>query len=245
MAGRSRQFAMMLLLALSALAVSHAQGMRLPVVRMAPRAPATGTVVILLTGDGGWSRVDRTIAARLVADGDAVVGLNSLRYFLHHRSRARVAGDLTELARADCTEYRCQRIVLMGYSMGADVLPFVVKRLGPDVRTKVAQLDLISLGHRAVFRFLPLQWAGILIGHKSDTVPRLASLTDIDVVCVYGTKDRDGACRDLVRARARLVSVTAGHRLSSVASVVADSLSSEIRALSTATSLSEKSSCPK
>ena len=220
-----------LLLALCALAAAPVHAARLPVLRRAPGAPATGTLVLLLTGDGGWSRVDRTIVTKLANDGDAVVGLNSLRYFLHHRSRTRVAGDITELARAGCEQYACRRIILVGYSMGADVLPFVVDRLAPDIRSRVAQLDLISLGHRAVFRFLPPQWVGIVIGHQSETVPRLASLRGIDVVCVYGRKDPGNACQDLPAGRAELVAVGTGHRMSKAAAAVADTLSSHIRAL--------------
>src|SRR5512132_3407077 len=122
----------------------------LVVIAPSPAVSATGTLAILLTGDGGWSQVDKVIAQKLSSDGDAVVGLNSLHYFQHKRTSAGVAADVTELARASCQRWSCQRIVLIGYSMGADVLPFVVNQLGADVRAKVAQVDLISLGHFAV-----------------------------------------------------------------------------------------------
>jgi type IV secretory pathway VirJ component len=200
----------------------------LPLVVMAPAGPSTGTLALLLTGDGGWSRVDRTIAQKLTSEGDGVIGLNSLHYFQHKRTSSELAADLTEIARANCERWSCQRIVLIGYSMGADVLPFVVNQLGDDVRAKVVQLDLISLGHLAVFKFSPTQWVGVMMGQKFATLPALANIHGINLVCIYGTTDSDPACKDVAHDSATVIAMPSGHVMSKVADDLAEVVAEHI-----------------
>jgi type IV secretory pathway VirJ component len=201
----------------------------LPLVVMAPGARSTGTLAILLTGDGGWSKVDRAIAEKLVADGDGVVGLNSLHYFAHKRTSAGLAGDVSAVARESCQRWSCQRIVLIGYSMGADVLPFVVNQLGDDVRSKLVQLDLISLGHEAVFKFFPTAWMGLMVGQKFATLPQLALVKNLDILCVYGTDDSDPACKDIPAAQATVLSLPTGHTMSKVSNDLAGIISERVK----------------
>ena len=193
----------------------------LPLVVLAPASAPSGTLAIMLTGDGGWSATDKTIANRLLTDGDAVVGLNSLHYFAHKHTSAQVAADVSQIAREYCGKFACQRIVLIGYSMGADVLPFVFPQISDSVRSKIVQLDLVSLGHEAVFKFFPTQWVGVVVGHKFATLPQLALLHGVDVVCIYGTKDPDQACRDAAGS-VKLVPIETGHVMSKAAEQVAE-----------------------
>lgn len=204
----------------------------LPLVVLAPAEPRTGTLALLLTGDGGWSRVDKAIAEKLSGEGDGVVALNSLHYFQHKHTSAQLAADLTEVARESCERWSCQRIVLIGYSMGADVLPFVVNQLGTDVRAKVQQLDLVSLGHLAVFKFFPTQWIGLTVGQKFATLPQLASVHGLDLICIYGTTDSDPACKDVPHDAATVIAMPSGHVMSKVADELADTIASQIRKVS-------------
>lgn len=218
-----------LLVLLTAIVPQQAAPLPLVVVPPSAQTPPSGTLAVLLTGDGGWSHVDKAIAQKLSTDGDAVVAINSLHYFAHKRNSAGVAADISELARAECRQWNCQRVVLIGYSMGADVLPFVIDQLAEDVHAKVAQLDLVSLGHQAVFKFFPTQWIGLEMGHKFATLPQLARIHDLDIVCLYGDADPDAACRDIPKGAVQVVELRSGHVMGKVAEQLADSLSEHIR----------------
>lgn len=52
----------------------------LPLVNVAARQPGN-TLAILLTGDGGWADLDRTLSSALAAHGITVIGWDSLRYY--------------------------------------------------------------------------------------------------------------------------------------------------------------------
>ena len=89
---------------------------------------------LLLTGDGGWAGLDQELAARLAASGVPTVGLNSLKYFWKARTPEEAARDVARILRHYLAAWNKQRVLLVGYSFGADVLPFVVNRLPADLR---------------------------------------------------------------------------------------------------------------
>ena len=51
-------------------------------------------LAIVLSGDGGWRDLDKTISEKLQSDGVSVVGWDSLRYFWSRKSPEQVARDL-------------------------------------------------------------------------------------------------------------------------------------------------------
>lgn len=166
----------------------------LPVVEV----PGQGTgarFAILLSGDGGWAGLDQHVAAALAAQGVPVVGFDSLRYFWSARSPAGLAADLERLMRHYTRQWSRQRVVLIGYSQGADVLPFAVNRLSPAARAWVEQVVLIGPGARAAFEFHLDNWI-----RRDDegppTAPEIARLA-ASPVCVYGKDDTDSICATL------------------------------------------------
>jgi type IV secretory pathway VirJ component len=64
-----------------------------------------------------------------------VVGLDSLRYFWKERTPRAPPGDVDLILRHYLAAWDKQIVVLIGYSQGADILPFVVNRLPAHMRT--------------------------------------------------------------------------------------------------------------
>ena len=52
----------------------------LPLVEL-PTKANSGTLALMISGDGGWAGIDKQVAEALNKEGVAVVGLNSLQYF--------------------------------------------------------------------------------------------------------------------------------------------------------------------
>ncbi len=122
---------------------------------------ASGTAqdfALLLTGDGGWAGLDQELAARLAANGVPTVGLNSLKYFWSERTPEATAGDVARVLRHYLAAWSKQRVLLIGYSFGADVLPFVVNRLPPELRARVASVSLLGIDAHASFEIRVAEW---------------------------------------------------------------------------------------
>lgn len=161
--------------------------------------PTTGTgtdLAVLLTGDGGWAGLDREIAARLAAGGVPTVGLNSLKYFWTARRPEQVSADIARIVRHYLPLWHRSRVLLVGYSFGADVLPFVVNRLPPDVRAHVARLALMGIDANATFEISVGDWLGADSGSES-TLAELQAIRGLPVLCIYGEGEQDSICPEL------------------------------------------------
>lgn len=174
--------------------------------------PADGdndTFAILLSGDGGWAGLDKEVAKALVAKGIAVVGFDSLRYFWKAREPAELATDIDRIVRHYAKHWGKKRVVLIGYSQGADVLPFAVNRLPDASRARVAQTVLMGLGQNASFEFHLANWIG-----KDDGLPILpeaVKLSEADTLCLYGEDEDDSLCPDIPPGHVHAQSLPGGH----------------------------------
>lgn len=164
----------------------------LPLVPVASSVPSD-TFAVLLSGDGGWAGIDRQLAAKLSAAGVPVVGLDSLRYFWSVRTPEGLAQDLDRVLRAYAAQWKKSRALLIGYSQGADVLPFAVNRLAAPSRALVAHTVLIGPGEKASFEFRLSNWLSRDKGGRP-LRPELERLTAANTLCIYGTNDRDTIC---------------------------------------------------
>lgn len=182
---------------------------------LTPASPGP-LMAVLLTGDGGWAAGDKSMAQALAQRGVAVAGLNSARYVERARTPDEAANDLARILRHFLGAWHRQRVVLIGYSRGADLVPFMVSRLPADLRDKVVLTALIGPGQWASFEFSLLD---IARSHaRPDTFPvqpEVAKLRGTPVVCLYGSSDRGAICRSLADAGlARAVEHAGGHRVS-------------------------------
>ncbi len=165
---------------------------------------------LLLTGDGGWAGLDQELATRLAAGGVPTVGLNSLKYFWSARTPEQTAQDVARILRHYLAAWNKQRVLLVGYSFGADVLPFVVNRLPADLRDRVVSVNLLGIDSNASFEVRVSDWVG---GDEAGpaTQPELGRITHLPVLCLYGEGEKDSICPRLPAGVATREQVGTGH----------------------------------
>jgi type IV secretory pathway VirJ component len=182
----------------------------LPIVEL----PASGTendlFAIMLSGDGGWAGLDREVATELNARGVPVVGWDSLRYFWDARTPGGAAGDLDRIIRHYVQAWHKSQVLLIGYSQGADTMPFMVNRLPEESRRMVRATALIALSNEAFFEFHVSHWLGTPAGGLP-TAPEVTSGRIGPVACVYGKDETDSPCRKLHGPDLRSIALPGGH----------------------------------
>ena len=182
----------------------------LPLVEL-PAEPRGPLLAIVLSGDGGWRDVDRSIAQKLQSDGVSVVGWDSLRYFWSKKSPEQTARDLGAVIDTYTSRWGASKIALIGYSFGADVLPFAYDHLSPEAKVRVVQLSLLGFASAADFEITVSGWLGAAPG--KDALPTEPALVPIDpamVQCFYGANEDDSAC-PLLTGKAEVIRVPGGH----------------------------------
>ena len=103
-----------------------------------------------------------------------------------------------------------RRVLLVGYSQGADVLPFAVNRLPAGSRASIALTAVIGLSEHAVFEFHVTNWISD-DASGPPTLPEVNRITGAPVMCIYGKDESDSVCPKLDPARVRIVQMPGGH----------------------------------
>jgi type IV secretory pathway VirJ component len=176
----------------------------------APEAARTDTFAIIMSGDGGWAGLDQDVAAALSAKGIPVVGLDSLRYYWTARTPNGLAADTDRIIRYYLAHFGKQRVLLIGYSQGADVLPFAVNRLPEATRARVALTAVMGMSEHALFEFHLSSWISDDNSGPA-TLPEITRITGIPVLCVYGADESDSLCPKLDPKKFNIVKLKGGH----------------------------------
>jgi type IV secretory pathway VirJ component len=201
----------------------------LPLIEIKPSdTPNAGAFAILLSGDGGWAGLDKQVAAALAAKGIPVVGMDSLRYFWRKRTPEGLAQDLDRVLRFYASHWNKPRALLIGYSQGADVLPFAVNRLPPTSASLVEQTVLMGLGEKASWEFHLGNW----LGGDRDAVPiapEAAKLQAAKTLCLYGADDDETICSKLPATSVTAHELPGGHHFDGAYDKLAELIVSRVR----------------
>ncbi|MEJ2690341.1 MAG: AcvB/VirJ family lysyl-phosphatidylglycerol hydrolase [Deltaproteobacteria bacterium] len=169
-------------------------------------------VAVLYSGDGGWAGLDRKLARALADSGVSVVGVDSLQYFWKARKPEEAALDLGRLLDYYQEAWQTDRVLLIGYSLGADVLPFMVSRLSREWRQRISLVALLGPSPTASFEFHISEWLGHRPEHDLHPVkPEIEKLTGLKVLCFYGRDEEDSLCPKLPARTVQLQPMEGGH----------------------------------
>ena len=181
----------------------------LPIVEV-PTKQSGDALAVLISGDGGWAGIDKAVAALLAERGIPVVGIDSLRYFWKERTPQSTAADVDRIVHHYLDVWDRKEVVLIGYSQGADILPFVVNRLPAPTRTRVRLAAMLALGERAVFEFRLANW----LSDSDDGLPiapELQRMSSVRALCVYSDEGDESSCPDAASSTLRAVNLPGGH----------------------------------
>lgn len=185
----------------------------LPLVELPASGPPTG-LAIFISGDGGWRDIDKTIGEILQKEGVAVVGVDSLRYFWSTKEPDVIAGDLTRIIGYYTKLWGAKRVAVIGYSLGADVIPFVWQKLPPPMQKKINLLAMLGLEPTADFEISVSGWLGVASSSDVDLKPYLPGLPFEKTMCFYGKEEvveNGTACVFPEMSKATLVERPGGH----------------------------------
>src|ERR1700733_355668 len=184
----------------------------LPIVEIPahPAAAPSDVFAIIMSGDGGWAGLDQDVAAALSARGIPVVGLDSLRYYWTARTPDGLAADTDRIIRYYLAHFAKQRVLLIGYSQGADVLPFAVNRLPDATRSRIALAAVMGMSEHALFEFHVSGWIADDNSGPA-TLPEITRISGPPVLCIYGEDESDSLCPKLDPKKFNIVKLKGGH----------------------------------
>lgn len=189
------------------------------------------TLIIIYSGDGGWRDLDRSLGDLLKTQDFAVVGVDALRYFWSKRTPEETARDLTRIILHYRESWDIENIVLVGYSFGADILPFIYNRLPSELKPSVRLISLLAPTLKADFVIQVSDW----FGEEDDPealpiAPEVAKIDPDKLQCFYGLDEVDGSlCSDSVMRRSERISRPGGHHFDENYAIIANQINTAIK----------------
>ena len=169
-------------------------------------------MAIVISGDGGWRDLDKSIAETLQKDGVPTVGWDSLRYFWSKKTPEETARALALIMKAYMAKWHASKIALIGYSFGADVMPFAYNRLPADLRAHVALMALLGFAQNADFEITVGGWLGEATSADALPIkPEIAKVPPALIQCFYGIDEDDTMCPALAASGVEQIKTAGGH----------------------------------
>jgi type IV secretory pathway VirJ component len=197
----------------------------LPLVEAVATNPRHGLFAVLYSGDGGWRDLDRSLAGLLAARGIDVVGVDVLRYYWRTKQPDVAARDLARIMKRYEEHWDADQVILIGFSFGANVIPFMVNRLPPDQRAKVKLITLLSPERATAFEVSPAGWMGKAANATIPIDPELKGLSTIPLQCVYGQDEgKDSLCTTQAAAHFDVIRKPGGHHFDNKYEQLADAI---------------------
>jgi type IV secretory pathway VirJ component len=167
----------------------------LPLVRVPAPAGTSGPMILLLTGDGDWAPFPKELSALASADGAPVLALKMRSYLSKPRTPEALAAALAPVVRAQLTSWDRKELMIVGYSRGADIAPFVVNRWPEDLRRQVTRIVFVGLSEHASFEFhLTDLMLDTVRPTDLATRPEVEKLVGIPMWCLRGADEENSFC---------------------------------------------------
>ncbi|MBC9178644.1 AcvB/VirJ family lysyl-phosphatidylglycerol hydrolase [Pseudoroseomonas ludipueritiae] len=181
----------------------------MPATKKTPRPDVFG---LILSGDGGWRDIDRTLGRNFRNRGMSVVGFDCLNWFWTRRTPQEVAAELDRVIALYAQKWNIPKVAIIGYSFGADILPGTWPRLKQETRDRVALVSLLGFAKEAAFEIRVGDFLGMGRPTAVPTLPDVPNLPPELVQCVYGTDEAAGTgCTAFASPPAEIIGIKGGH----------------------------------
>lgn len=168
-------------------------------------------LIFYLSGDGGMNNFSTGLCEALHDKGFDVSALNSKSYFWDKKTPQKTADDINNFLTKKLSGRKNQQIILIGYSFGADVLPFILNRIPKDIDNKILVSFLMASSGNTDFE---IHWSDIFGGHTKrsmDVVSEINKLTDEKIVILSASNDKTLAVNKITLKRFTREVLPGGH----------------------------------
>ena len=173
--------------------------------------PAKSSLVFMISGDGGWTGFDQELAVHLSKQSFGVVGLDALQYFWSEKKPDEVAKTIAPILEYYLAEWNCKDIILMGYSFGADFMPFLENRLSPEIKSKVKMIAMLSPDEWADFEIHISDMLSILDSEDTNSVKTELLKTNCKTLLIFGSEEVPNKFEDLPKTHFKHLVIPGGH----------------------------------
>ena len=186
-----------------------AQDTQLPI-KTLPSADTTKPLVFYITGDGGWTGFSDAFLQSINNAGYPVLALNARKYFWKKKTPSATALELSQLIIKYMLQWKCDSVVLAGYSFGADVMPFICNYSGEPFTKKVKHIVLMLPYTSTDFEIHLTEMMGIATHDAYSVVDEVNKLTK-PILFILGIEKSQFPVHSLTNNNYEVITEGGGH----------------------------------
>jgi type IV secretory pathway VirJ component len=169
-------------------------------------------LVFFISGDGGWTSFDQSLSESIAEKGMPVVGMDAQKYFWNEKTPEQSTADISKAISHYMQQWNKKSFVLMGFSFGASVLPFVADRLPADLKKDIRGVAALSPDENADFE---IHISDMLdLGRNKGAYHVLSEMIKIKPmrpVCIFGKDEDNDVKAKLIDEGIRTITMPGGH----------------------------------
>ena len=181
-------------------------------------------LVVYLSGDGGENSFSKSIMNQVTSKGYPAVLFNSQKYFWSKKTPEQTASDVEKVIQYYQLQWKVKSVIIIGYSFGADVAPFIVTRLSKDTYASLKNIVLMSPSQATDFEVHVAQLFGKGKSTGSNVVTEINKIKQKPVLIIQGVKESEKIESGSLKITYKLIGLKGGHRYSSETTEVADAI---------------------
>jgi len=167
----------------------------LPLTLIPTSAKENLPLAFFISGDGGWTSFDQSICGKLAEKGMPVVGLDAQKYFWNEKQPKQTADDITIAIQHYMQLWNRTSFVLLGYSFGACVAPFVANNFSDQLKESLKGVYCFSPDLTGDFEIHISDMLHLQTKDKYNVPEALKQIPTMNPVCIFG-EDEDSDLRN-------------------------------------------------
>ena len=172
----------------------------------------SNTIIMILSGDGGWMEFNDALAQHFSKAGYNTLGINSRNYFWQRRTPQETTNFLVGVLKKYQLIWKNKEVVLIGYSFGADVIPFIYNRLPKKNQRQVKAIHLLSPFKTTDFRVKVSDLINLADDNKTFSVEQELIKIKIPIICFYGEEETSKPLENLKMKNLLHKKLKGGHK---------------------------------
>lgn len=143
-------------------------------------------LVFYISGDGGFNQFSTEVCTAINKAGYAVTALNSRTYFWKKKTPEQAADDISRYLEPELDSGGYPDLIVIGYSFGADVLPFIINRMPSVLKVKLKSAVLLSCSSYTDFEVHLLDFFPVNQKNGSNVLSAINSMNVPKGVIIFG-----------------------------------------------------------
>lgn len=171
----------------------------------------THHLVFYITGDGGLNKFSTGLSAFISRKGYRVCALDARSYFWNGKTPQKAAADIAAVIIENLRAQGIHQFSIIGYSFGADVLPFIVNNFPAALRSEMKSVTLLSPSTSTDFQIHVLDMLGAGKKRRMAVLPAINEMLSPKTLTVFGSDEKDFPIGKLTLANNRVLLLPGGH----------------------------------